>query len=53
MEGIKLIPVEEEEDTLNNYSEFKQKSVLNLKVDAAGYCGTLIMEGVRTGWCRY
>ncbi|KAJ6612078.1 hypothetical protein B0H10DRAFT_1808321 [Mycena sp. CBHHK59/15] len=33
--GIKLTPIKEEEDGSNNYSEFKQKSVLDL--DAAGY----------------
>ncbi|KAJ6476606.1 hypothetical protein DFH09DRAFT_1342362 [Mycena vulgaris] len=34
-EGIKLTPIKEEDDGSNNYSEFKQKSVLEL--DAAGY----------------
>jgi hypothetical protein len=33
--GIKLTPIKEEEDGSNNYSEFKQKSILDL--DAAGY----------------
>ncbi|KAJ7037565.1 hypothetical protein C8F04DRAFT_952450, partial [Mycena alexandri] len=33
--GIKLTPIKEEEDGSNNYSEFKQKSELEL--DAAGY----------------
>jgi hypothetical protein len=33
--GLKLTPIKEEEDGSNNYSEFKQKSILDL--DAAGY----------------
>ncbi|KAJ7215010.1 hypothetical protein GGX14DRAFT_534033 [Mycena pura] len=33
--GIRLTPIKEEEDGTNNYSEFKQKSMLEL--DAAGY----------------
>ncbi|KAJ7138414.1 hypothetical protein C8R43DRAFT_893319, partial [Mycena crocata] len=33
--GIKLTPIKEEEDGSNNYSKFKQKSMLDL--DAAGY----------------
>ncbi|KAJ7762311.1 hypothetical protein DFH07DRAFT_956784 [Mycena maculata] len=33
--GIKLTPIEEEEDGSNNYTEFKQKLLLDL--DAAGY----------------
>ncbi|KAJ7029890.1 hypothetical protein C8F04DRAFT_962312, partial [Mycena alexandri] len=33
--GIKLTPIREEDDGSNNYSEFQQKSVLEL--DAAGY----------------
>ncbi|KAJ7159397.1 hypothetical protein C8R46DRAFT_1223987, partial [Mycena filopes] len=33
--GIKLTPIKEEEDSSNKYSEFKQKSILEL--DAAGY----------------
>ncbi|KAJ7921071.1 hypothetical protein B0H13DRAFT_2318831 [Mycena leptocephala] len=33
--GIKLTPIREDEDGSNNYSEFRQKSILEL--DAAGY----------------
>ncbi|KAJ7730414.1 hypothetical protein B0H16DRAFT_1733758 [Mycena metata] len=33
--GIKLTPIKEEEDGSNNYSEFRQKSILDL--DAADY----------------